>query len=227
MVRKNYNKKYYSKKYYNKKNNNSDIIEGISWLFGWIFILIFFLYYTNKKLLDNIILFLEIFIPIFLISWGLIFYYLKDKRKKIEEKRKENIPDFLLKLENNIRWFKPLKKYDKEESYHTWLYAYLQHFYPNLEIEKSIEYSRPDIVIDNIAIEIKWPTNMSALKTLPDKINQYLNKWDYLFIVLYDINIVNTKTKEENIRIYVDKKKEIIENIIESKRKKVFFVEIS
>ena len=37
---------------------------------------------------------------------------------------------------------------------------------------------------------------------------------------------MNDKNKEKNIEIYNDKKKEILENTIESKRDKIFFVEI-
>jgi dsDNA-binding SOS-regulon protein len=67
---------------------------------------------------------------------------------------------------------------------------------------------------------------MDWLKTIPDKINKYLPKWEYLFIVLFDINIVEYKSKEENMKIYIDKKKEIVDNILESKKDKVFFIEI-
>jgi hypothetical protein len=66
---------------------------------------------------------------------------------------------------------------------------------------------------------------MRELKTLPDKINSYLPKWDFLIIVLFDINIADIP--EENIRIYNEKKREIIENIVESKKDKVIFIEIS
>jgi hypothetical protein len=65
---------------------------------------------------------------------------------------------------------------------------------------------------------------MSCLKTLPDKINSYLPKWDYLFIVLFNIQIADDKDK--NLEIYEKKKNEILENTIESKRDKVFFIEI-
>jgi hypothetical protein len=65
---------------------------------------------------------------------------------------------------------------------------------------------------------------MQGLKTIPDKINSYLPKWDFLIIVLFDIKIADIS--EENIRIYNEKKREICENIIDSKRDKVIFIEI-
>lgn len=224
-------KNYYSKKkYYKKKSYNWDIsydIEPLAWLIV-IFWLFCYMTYTMfiKPNMENIILFLKIFIPTIIIVTWVIYYYYNKKKKDIEQERIKNIPDFLLKLEKDIKSYQPYKKFDKEEPYQIWLHGHLQHEYPNLEVEKTIDYSRPDIIIDKIAIEIKWPTKMDWLKTLPDKINKYLPKRDYLFIVLFDINIVENKTKEENLIIYEGKKKEILENTIESKRNKIFFIEL-
>ncbi len=66
---------------------------------------------------------------------------------------------------------------------------------------------------------------MSALKTIPDKINGYLTDWNYLFIVLFNIEI--HPNPNENMRIYYEKKQEIVDNILESKKDKVFFIEIN
>ncbi len=65
---------------------------------------------------------------------------------------------------------------------------------------------------------------MAALGTLPDKINKYLPKWDYLFIVLFNIKL--SENPEKSISFYESKKTEILENTIESKREKIFFIEI-
>ena len=67
---------------------------------------------------------------------------------------------------------------------------------------------------------------MQWLNTLQDKIAKYLPKRKYLFIVLFDINIVKNKTEEENMKIYEDKKNQILENTIESKRDKIIFIEM-
>ena len=224
-------KKYYpKKKYYRKRkyySNNNQEIDPIAWL---IVLIIIFSYMTYtlfiKPNLENIILFLQIFISTIIIIAWVLYYYFNQKKKTIEQDRISKIPDFLLKLEKDIKSYKPYKKFDKEEPYQIWLHWHLQHEYPELEVEKTIDYTRPDIIINDIAIEIKWPTKMSWLSTLPDKINKYLPKRDYLFIVLFDINIVENKTKEENLMIYEEKKKEILENTIESKRDKIFFIEI-
>ncbi len=219
--------------YHKRKNNNYDVTNllavaitlSIFWLFG-----IYKLYIEPN--LDGIILFLEILVPFLILSLWIIFYYFYKKNKLKEKERIEKTPEFLLNLKKDINSFKPIRKYNKEELYQAELTWYLKNNYSNLDIEETRDYSRPDIVINDsivwdIAIEIKWPTNMSWLKTIPDKINKYLPKWDYLFIVLFDINISENKNLEENMRIYNEKKQEIIENIIEYKKDKVFFIEIN
>lgn len=224
MTYKRYNKK--RSNYYKSKKQD----EAETKLFALIiviFMLWFYWIYTNyiKPNIENIILFLKIFIPIILIIIWFISYYIYKKKKKIEKSKIENFPNLVLELKDKIWNFKPLRKYQNESPYQIELAWYLKNNYPNLDIEKSIDYSRPDIIIDNIAIEIKWPTNMQALKTIPDKINSYLPKRDFLFIVLFNINIIDNDN-EKNMDIYYEKKKEIIENTIESKRDKIIFIEI-
>lgn len=162
--------------------------------------------------------------------WGFLillvgyFLYRAYLSKKQEKQRIAEIPDFLRELENKIKTFKPIRQYKEEKLYQAELVGYLKHEYPEVKIEETRDYSRPDIIIDDIAIEIKWPTDMSALKTLPDKINRYIPKWNYLFIVLFSISI--TDDPKKNREIYLNKKQEILTNIIESKKDKVFIVEI-
>lgn len=219
-------KKYYKKNNYKIKKQDDAETKLIAMII-MIFLLWFYWIYNNyiKPNMDNILLLMKIFIPIIIISVLLIIFYKIKKKKIIIEEKKEKFPQLILEIEEKIRWFKPLRSYNHEEPYQIELAWYLKNNYPNLDIEKYIDYSRPDIIIDNIAIEIKWPTNMQALKTIPDKINSYLPKRDFLFIVLFNINIIDYD-KEKNMKIYNEKKKEILENTIESKRDKIIFIEI-
>jgi hypothetical protein len=50
-------------------------------------------------------------------------------------------------------------------------------------------------------------------------------KWDYLFIVLFNIEVSFDKTK--NDELYKAKKQEIINNISYEKKERVFFIEIN
>ena len=224
-------KSYYSKKK-NYSNNNFDNIEPIIAL---VVLIILFSFWTYKFFiepnLESVILFLEVFIPFLIVSGWFVYYYFYDKNKKIEIEKIEKTPEFLLNLEKNIKLFKPLEKWTKEEHYQNWLTGFLSSKYNDIDIEETRNYVRPDIVINNtivwdIALELKWPTNMQGLSTLSDKINKYLAKWDYLYIVLFDIDIVQYKNTEENVKIYNQKKDEILNNISEDKKNKVIFIEM-
>lgn len=218
-------KKYYKKRNnYNKKTNN-EFFEFIIIL--WIVIITWNFTIKNIWLLSELNLKLLPFIPVIILLIYILIkiIYVNIKLINKEKIKKEKFPQLILEIEEKIRWFKPLRSYNHEEQYQIELAWYLKNNYPNLDIEKYIDYSRPDIIIDNIAIEIKWPTNMQALKTIPDKINSYLPKRDFLFIVLFNINIIDYD-KEKNMDIYYEKKKEILENTIESKRDKIIFIEI-
>lgn len=218
-------RKWYRKKRYSKKNID---IESIFWLIIWLSILTVYAYkmyiLPNIEILKHYLFILLIILLFILIIF--LFYKIIRRRKnnKIELERKVNIPSFLLDLETKIKEFKPIRQYKEELLYQTELVWFLKNNYPDVEIEQTRNFSRPDIIIDDIAIEIKWPTNMAALKTLPDKINSYLPKWDYLFIVLFNIDIVSDK--EKNIKIYEEKKQQILDNTIEYKRERIFFIEI-
>ncbi len=214
------------KKYKRRKvsyTEENDFVRIKSWI--TIFLILSWYAIYEKYILPNIEkvkFYTIIFLFILLIAMCLHLFYLIKKRKKLEkleEERIANIPNFLLELENKIKQFKPIRQYKEEKLYQTELVGFLKNNYSNLKIEETIDYSRPDIIIDDIAIEIKWPTNMTSLKTIPDKINSYLPKWNYLFIVLFNIQI----SKE----IYDKKKQEIIENTIDDKKDKIFFIEIS
>jgi len=63
---------------------------------------------------------------------------------------------------------------------------------------------------------------MSELKTIPDKIIRYLKTWDYLVIVLFNIEIVSNSKK--NIEIYQEWKSDIYRTF-ESQKDKIFIIE--
>lgn len=218
-------KRYYKKRKYTKKEEEIDpltaLIAIVIFLFIWLY------YKFIKPNIEEINNFISFIFPILIliILWCIWYWiYLKREDKKKETERINNIPNYLRELESKIKEFKPMRHYKEEKMYQAELVWFLKNNYPNAKIEETRHFSRPDIIIDDIAIEIKWPTNMSWLKTLPDKINSYLPKWDYLFIVLFNIHIVDDVDK--NNEIYQQKKKEILDNTIESKRDKIFFIEI-
>lgn len=217
------------RKYY-KRNTNKKFTRQEEKILSLFVVILFFWFYwfyntTIKPHFNEIILFLKIFIPIFIIVVWLIIYFLYKRKKQKEQERIENIPSLIQGIEEKIKNFTPLRYYNEEKMYQIELAWFLKSHYPDLDIEQSKDDSRPDIVMWDIAIEIKGPTNKSWLKSLPDKINSYLPKWDYLFLVLFNINIKTDK--EENMRVYKEKKQQIIDNIRDDKKDKVIFIEIN
>jgi uncharacterized membrane protein YhaH (DUF805 family) len=88
-------------------------------------------------------------------------------------------------VENAIRRFKPRKKYRYEIDYQNELYHWLSLEFP-VQYEKQEGSSRPDLVIKNIAIEIKGPTRNRDLDTLSTKFVKYPLHYPHLIIVLFD-----------------------------------------
>ena len=61
----------------------------------------------------------------------------------------------------------------------------LKHEFKISEIELQTGTSRPDIVIGDIAIEVKGPTTNEALNTLATKIFKYSHYYKHMIIVLF------------------------------------------
>jgi len=89
--------------------------------------------------------------------------------------------------------FKPiLNDYNFELPYHIDLARFLMNKYPNAQVEIQKSSARPDIVINNIAIEIKGPTTEKGLQTIADKCIRYPQHFDKnLIIVLFDLKVTN------------------------------------
>lgn len=86
----------------------------------------------------------------------------------------------------SIEKFKPSRMYKNEFGYHTELQGWLKHEFPESLVEIQTGASRPDIIINNIAIEIKGPTSNRSLDTLSTKCLKYTNYYTYLIIVLFE-----------------------------------------
>lgn len=94
-----------------------------------------------------------------------------------------------------IEQFLPSRHYHDEFGYHTELQGYLKAHYPQSRIEVQTGSSRPDIIIDSVAIEVKGPTNSRDLSTIADKMLRYPQYYDHVIVVLFD---VQTKDRRYN-----------------------------
>ena len=105
-------------------------------------------------------------------------------REKDEEERfKETLYQRVIEA---IRKFEPSRVYHNEFGYHTELQGALKTQFPNARVEMQTGASRPDIVIEDIAIEVKGPTDNNALNTLTTKCLKYSQYYKKLIIVLFE-----------------------------------------
>jgi len=98
-------------------------------------------------------------------------------------------------IAKHIEEFTPSRQYRDEFGYHTELQGYLKAHYPQSKIEVQTGSSRPDIIIDSTAIEVKGPTASRDLSTIADKMLRYPQYYNHIIVVLFD---VQTKDRRYN-----------------------------
>jgi len=145
------------------------------------FVIIIFVFLIISTLIINLIdsiqqiIILIIFILIITIIDSYLFY--KRRRKLVN------------RVIEAIKRFKPFRKYNYEDIYQIDLARYLKFYFPSTKIEIQRGSSRPDIIIGNIAIEVKGPTTSDDLKTISDKCVRYHQYFNKLIIVMFDMNV--------------------------------------
>jgi hypothetical protein len=119
------------------------------------------------------------------------FYHNKnsDNSENISEVKDEKIQQILEKIDE----FTPLLPYYPTElCYQLDLGRYLLNYFPSTVLEEQRSSARPDIVIDDVAIEIKGPTQYEALQSITEKCVRYPLYFKKGFIVvLFDVKITH------------------------------------
>jgi hypothetical protein len=87
---------------------------------------------------------------------------------------------------SSINEYFPSRIFHNEYSYQLELHGWLRREFPSSQIEMQTGASRPDIVIEDIAIEVKGPTDNRALDTLATKCLKYSQHYSKLIIVLFE-----------------------------------------
>lgn len=96
---------------------------------------------------------------------------------------KEGLMDEVISV---IRTFKPFKRYNSEYPYQIELGQFLKQKFPMTEIEKQKGSSRPDIIVGDVAIEVKGPTYKEGLDSILSKCVRYPNHYKGgLIVVLF------------------------------------------
>jgi hypothetical protein len=111
-------------------------------------------------------------------------------RTKEEE---ENLPNRVVRA---IKEFAPSRRYHNEFSYQTELQGWLKSRFPSSRIEIQTGASRPDIVIEDIAIEVKGPTDNRALDTLTTKCLKYSAYYKTVVLVLFEPEFSESNFRE-------------------------------
>ena len=108
--------------------------------------------------------------------------------QRISWQTEEDRDTLKYKIKNEIDLFEPASNFGGERLYHVALYHWLQHKFPTAKYESLTGASRPDIVIDDVAIEIKGPTDSPALHDIAFKCVKYLalGQYNHLIVVLFD-----------------------------------------
>jgi uncharacterized membrane protein (DUF485 family) len=146
-------------------------------------------------------------------KWGTLEEVERWKKEDEEAREKESL---FYRIVEEIKEFTPAREELKHEyNYQLNLHGWLKRSFPQAVIEKQTGASRPDIVIDDIAIEIKGPTGRRELDTIASKVLRYSNYYHGLIIVLFELNI--------NTQYYMEWKKSILEKF--SKDMKIEIIE--
>lgn len=112
----------------------------------------------------------------------------KKEQKKLEEDASSS--DEFKEVAKCIRDFKPLKNYRSEYPFQAELTQWLKSRFPDTNIEVQRGSSRPDIVVNGIAIEVKGPTWDEDLVTIADKLMRY-SQWfpKGIIIALFSVHV--------------------------------------
>lgn len=106
---------------------------------------------------------------------------LSEENRNVEEKG-----DLLELVVQAIQDFTPSRRYHNEFPYQAELQGWLRSKFPMSRIEIQTGASRPDIVIEDIAIEVKGPTDNAALNTLTTKCLKYSEYYNKIILTLFE-----------------------------------------
>ena len=123
----------------------------------------------------------------------------EDEARKEQKKLDDDasVSDEFKKVAQTVREFMPLKNYPNEYQYQAELTQWLRARFPNTNIEVQRGSSRPDIVVNGIAVEVKGPTWDEDLRTIADKLVRY-PQWFRKGIIIALFNVhVNPHLYEE------------------------------
>ena len=126
-------------------------------------------------------------------KWGKPNEVEKWEKEDEEARQKEKL---INQVVGKIEDFRQSRNYFDEVSYQIELVGWLKSEFPNADIEQQRGSSRPDIVVGDVAIEVKGPTRATDLTTIPDKCMRYCQHFEELIVVLFEVDASERRYEE-------------------------------
>ena len=110
----------------------------------------------------------------------------KDVERWEKDEQQQILKESLFgRIVDSINRFPSIRQ-TQEAGYQNQLMGWLQQEFPEVVKEKQDGNSRPDLVIGNVAIEIKGPTYTNDMDTLTTKCLKYSRHYKHMILVLFD-----------------------------------------
>lgn len=123
------------------------------------------------------------------------------QRKMAEREAEAEARKLVNRLTSHIVEFTPSWNNTYEQDYHRELQGYIKAVFPDARVEVQTGSSRPDIVVQNIAIEVKGPTYSKDLQTIADKLMRYSQHYDTVIVVLFNVQVNERRYSEWELGI--------------------------
>jgi hypothetical protein len=118
------------------------------------------------------------------------------KKWTIEDEIGKEKEKLINRIIEEIKIFSPIRQYHSEFPYQIDLTRHLKSKFPHADIEQQKGSSRPDIVIGDVAVEIKGPTGHRELDTIASKCARYKRHFGEIIIVLFEVEVIDRYYQE-------------------------------
>lgn len=171
------------KKRMSKRQQNNLIVITAIMVVAFSFVLAWSFSGGSTEKLEKLLPIFMLYVPIGLFA---VFVLIKILYPHIKKKLMTiNMPDKVKNVVDKINEFEPSRNWGSEEGYQAELQGWLKREFPHSKVEVQTGASRPDLIISNIAIEVKGPTTDEGINSLPAKCIKYSKHYDQLIIVLF------------------------------------------
>ncbi len=109
---------------------------------------------------------------------------------------KNEVPTLIQEVTQAIEEFSPSTIWNNEAGYQAELYSVLKQRFPEASVDPQKDSSRPDLLIQDIGVEVKGPTDAAELKSLSDECLRYSPHYKNMIFVLFKPEFTELLYKE-------------------------------